>query len=61
METTTVVEYAIEFQDGGVWRQWFASADREVVDREWQHLQAIKPRVPVRRVGVEVIRDSRTE
>ena len=55
-------EHAIEYQgEDGRWVQWFASTDRAEAEREWRILQAVQPRVPIRRAEVEVIRDSRSD
>lgn len=61
MKATAVTQYAIEYQEDGVWRRWYANPDRAAAEREWRHVQAIRPQVPVRFMEVEVLRSSETE
>jgi hypothetical protein len=61
MARTATVEYAIEYQQDGVWQRWYANADRTEAEREWAHVRAIRPQVPVRFMEVEVLRSTEAE
>jgi hypothetical protein len=61
VENVTAEQYAIELQENGDWIQFVASPDKAEIQRHWRHLRAMGVQAPIRLVGFDVLRDSRTE
>ncbi len=61
MRDVAAEQYAIEYQDGGEWYQYAASADQTEILRLWKQLGEMDVQAPIRLVGFDVLREIGSE